>query len=86
VGMRHSPEHQAICEAVLRAGGQTGLAKALSKLRGTPVNQSTVGTWMGQTFRADPAYCRDIEAITGVTAERLRPDVFKEVPEWNPES
>ena len=83
--MRGSAEHKAILEAVVRAGGQTALAKQLSKLRGSSVNQSTVGTWIGKSFRVCPEYCRDIEAITGVPAERLRPDVFKEVPEWSRE-
>lgn len=63
--------------AVEKAGGQTALASALSK-RGRAIKQAHVWKWLNSPSpdKSPPAeYCPDIEAITGVRCEDLRPDV-----------
>lgn len=59
--------------AVKVAGGMTALARKLNECGHKVRGHATVYQW-GQT-RVPAEYCPDIEAITGVKCEELRPDV-----------
>jgi len=68
---------QHLQKAVDIAGGQTALAIALSH-SGRAIKQAHVWNWLNSKSpeNSPPAeYCPDIERITGVACESLRPDV-----------
>jgi DNA-binding transcriptional regulator YdaS (Cro superfamily) len=69
------PEEGPIDEAIRRAGGPTALARQLRE-RGHDISETsghaTVNQWR-VTGSVPADYCPDIEAITGVVCERLRP-------------
>lgn len=60
-------------EAVRKAGGQTALAKLLS-VGERKVSQGHVWAWLKRKNPPEDL-CPAIEIATGVTCERLRPDV-----------
>lgn len=67
-----------IQRAVDIAGGQATLARRINaSYDGYPVSQQLVWYWV-KTGMASPLYCRDIEKVTGVTKEELRPDIFQD--------
>lgn len=66
-----------LARAVKICGNQTKLAAELAELLGKPVCQADVWHWMHEAKKGTPAeYCFAIEQLTGVSAKRLRPDVF----------
>lgn len=61
--------------ALLRACDAVGGTSALGRLIGA--SQQVVWGWLHKTRRGAPAeYCAAIEAVSGVSKEELRPDVF----------
>lgn len=60
----------AILEAIESAGGQAELARHLR------LHPSMVSQWATGRRRVAAEHCRAIELLTGVSAGRLRPDVF----------
>lgn len=66
----------ALERAVQEAGGQSSFAVKLTEMRpDRPVSQALVWNWLRRDKRAPSDVCPDIEAITGVRCEDLRPDV-----------
>ena len=63
-----TPERQALEEAIAAAGGITKLARALNLS-----SHNVVGQWRANGVPAKHA--PDVEALTGVTCERLCPAV-----------
>ncbi|MCY1171308.1 putative antitoxin of bacterial toxin-antitoxin system, YdaS/YdaT [compost metagenome] len=65
--------------AVDKAGGQSALADALSKLSeargGESISPARVWNWVNRDKRAPSDVCPDIEVLTDVKCEVLRPDV-----------
>lgn len=68
---------EALRQAVNKIGGQSALAVALSGA-GRKLTQAHVWNWLNSPSpnKTPPAeYCPDIERITGIRCEDLRPDV-----------
>lgn len=55
------------------ADGSSRLAQALSERVGKTISKASISRWKKERVPAE--YCPDIEAITGVRCEELRPDV-----------
>lgn len=66
-------EQTPFARAVKAAGGMTALARKLNERGHRIKGHATIYQW-GQT-RVPAEYCPDIEALTGVSCEELRPDV-----------
>jgi DNA-binding transcriptional regulator YdaS (Cro superfamily) len=70
---------EALNQAIELAGGQSALAQKLTdrvRERGMPpVSPARISNWVNRDKRAASELCPDIEAITGVKCESLRPDV-----------
>lgn len=64
----------ALEEAIEAAGGQSALARAISATSGQ-VKQGHVWSWLHRDLKVPPEHCPVIEHVTGVTCERLRPDL-----------
>ena len=64
---RPSTKHPAVAEAIRIAGGQTALARRIK------VSQPTVSEWLYRKLAVTADKVPDIEAETGVRAERLHP-------------
>lgn len=62
-----TPKHAALAEAIRRAGGQSALARAIG------VSQPTVCEWLYGKRPVIADTVPEIEALTGVPAERLHP-------------
>ena len=62
-----------IQKAVAAAGGQTALAAICG------VKQQQVWNWINRQGHPPAQYCYPIEAATGVSAEELRPDIFRTI-------
>lgn len=58
-----------IVEAVKAAGGQAALGRIIG------ASKAQVNQWVHYNDPVPPARCPAIEAETGITCERLRPDV-----------
>lgn len=71
-----TPEQLALTEAINAAGGQSELARKLSASSGRPVKQQQVWNWLNREKKPSVKQAPFIEKVTGVTKERLRPDVF----------
>jgi DNA-binding transcriptional regulator YdaS (Cro superfamily) len=68
---------QSLKKAVDLAGGQTALARALTR-PGRTITQAHVWKWLhspNPDVMPPAEYCPDIERITGVRCEELRSDV-----------
>lgn len=68
---------EALREAVEKASGQTAMAAGLSR-PDRKITQAHVWKWLNSPNpeKSPPAeYCPDIERLTGVPCEHLRPDV-----------
>lgn len=65
---------RAIRAAIKAAGGPTALARQLSA-RGRVIRSAQVIQGWVTTRRVPADHCPDVEAITGVRCEDLRPDV-----------
>lgn len=66
----------ALRRAIKIAGGQSALAVKLPlSSEGRPVSQARVSLWILRDKKAPSEVCPDIEALTGVRCEELRPDV-----------
>jgi DNA-binding transcriptional regulator YdaS (Cro superfamily) len=59
--------------AIRLADGMTALARKLQERGKKITGHATIYQWKQSRIPAD--YCPDIEALTGVTCEELRPDV-----------
>ena len=68
---------EAIKEASELAGGQTALAAKLG------VRQSTVSNWINRDKSVPAERVLAIEAATGVSRHRLRPDIYPAVSPSN---
>lgn len=73
-----TPVQEALTEAINSAGGQSELARRLSDISGRKVKQQQVWNWLHREKRPPVKQSQFIERITGVTKERLRPDIFHE--------
>lgn len=74
--MNETTPVDALKRAVDLAGGQSSLASKLpTNSDGNPVSQARVWSWINRDKKAPSELCPDIEAITGVRCEELRPDV-----------
>jgi DNA-binding transcriptional regulator YdaS (Cro superfamily) len=62
--------HDALTEAIVKAGGQAGLARALG------VSQPSVWHWVHRSKRVPAEYVLPVEAITGISRHDLRPDLY----------
>ncbi len=65
-------EARPVVEAVERAGGISALARALN------VTPQAVWKWVYEQGRVPPARVLEVERVTGVPRDRLRPDIFVE--------
>ncbi|EFL5716744.1 helix-turn-helix domain-containing protein [Shigella dysenteriae] len=72
-----TPEQLALKEAINAAGGQSELARKLTVASGKDVKQQQVWNWLHREKRPPIKQSQNIERITGVPKERLRPDVFQ---------
>lgn len=66
--------HTPLEKAVLAAGGQSHLARALSTEPGK-VKQGHVWAWLNRDKKAPVEHCPAIEVLTGIRCEELRPDI-----------
>lgn len=68
-----TPQQLALDRAIAKAGGNTALMRLLNERGHEIKTQATIGQWRHNRVPSD--YCPDIEELTGVTCEELRPDV-----------
>lgn len=67
----------ALNRAIEAAGGSNAaLARKISDLTGENITREAIRFWV-KSGRAPAERCRQIEAVTGVSASELRPDVFR---------
>lgn len=66
-------ERAALAEAISRAGGKTALLRLLNARGHHVTSHNTITQWSVKQVPAH--YCPDIEFVTGVMCESLRPDV-----------
>ncbi len=71
-----TPEQLALSEAIALAGGQSELARKLTVDSGRLVKQQQVWNWLNREKRPPVKLSALIEKTTGVSKERLRPDIF----------
>ncbi|HEL8054147.1 TPA: helix-turn-helix domain-containing protein [Escherichia coli] len=69
-------EQLALSEAIAIAGSQTELARKLTVSCGRLVKQQHVWNWLKRQKRPPANITVFIEKCTGVSRERLRPDIF----------
>jgi DNA-binding transcriptional regulator YdaS (Cro superfamily) len=69
------PEETAIKRAVRIAGGASNLARMMTIYGPEGLSRMTVCLWSKPGRRVPAEYCPDIERLTGVPCEELRPDV-----------
>ena len=69
----HPIERAALAEAIRIAGGKTALMRLLNGRGHRITTQQTIAYWGVTQIPAH--YCPDIEFMTGVLCESLRPDV-----------
>lgn len=62
--------HDPLSKAILAAGGQAGLARAIG------VSQPSVWHWVHRSKRVPAEYVLAIEEKTGVSRHDLRPDLY----------
>lgn len=62
--------HDALTNAVERAGGQAALARALG------ISQPSVWHWVHKSKRVPAEYVLAVEATTGISRHALRPDLY----------
>lgn len=72
-----TPVQKALTEAINAAGSQSELARRLTEISGRPVKQQQVWNWLHREKRPPVKQSQFIERVTGITKERLRPDVFQ---------
>ncbi|MBK8896774.1 MAG: helix-turn-helix domain-containing protein [Candidatus Competibacteraceae bacterium] len=48
------------------------------------IRQQHVEKWLGYGYRIPGEYCPTIEAVTGISKEALRPDIYAERPPSRP--
>lgn len=63
-----------LAEAVRKAGSQSAFGRIIGK------RQSTVRSWLENETPLPGEFCLKIEAVTGVSKHRLRPDVYGSEP------
>ena len=68
------PYSQAAIKAIEAGGGPAKLARKLSIVRKKRIDPNYVGNWRYQGVA--PTYVIDVELLTGVSREELRPDIF----------
>jgi DNA-binding transcriptional regulator YdaS (Cro superfamily) len=63
-------------EAIAKVGPASAFAAKLTEIRnGEQITAARVWNWVNRDKRAPAEFCPDIEALTGVPCEDLRPDV-----------
>ena len=62
--------------AIQAAGGQTQLAKKISKLLSKPVKQQQVWNWLNRNKRVPADKVLVVERVSGVSRGKLRPDLY----------
>jgi DNA-binding transcriptional regulator YdaS (Cro superfamily) len=67
------PEKSPLLRAIDSAGGMTSLARKLTERGKVIKSHQTIYQWTKTQIPAE--YCPDVEALTGVKCEELRPDV-----------
>jgi DNA-binding transcriptional regulator YdaS (Cro superfamily) len=67
----------ALQRAIDVAGGKTSLMRQLNERGRAITSHNTIAQWLKNRTPSD--YCPDIEALTGVRCEDLRPDVAWDV-------
>lgn len=72
-----TPEQSALIEAINAAGGQSELARKLTMSSGKQIKQQQVWNWLHREKRPPIKQSQHIERVTGVSKEKLRPDVFQ---------
>lgn len=73
--MENETPVDALKRAIVKAGGQSALASKLPEADGKPITPSRVWNWVNRDEKSPAEFCPDIEKITGVKCEELRPDV-----------
>lgn len=73
--MENETPVDALKRAVELAGGQSALAGKLPHFDGEPITPARVWNWVNRDLKSPAEFCPDIEEITGVRCEELRPDV-----------
>ncbi|MBK8896561.1 MAG: helix-turn-helix domain-containing protein [Candidatus Competibacteraceae bacterium] len=69
---------KAIIQSIIeKAGGQTALARLLQPYHPN-IRQQHVEKWLRYGYRIPGEYCPTIEAVTGISKEALRPDIYAE--------
>lgn len=78
------PEHRALKRVLsVYNDNQSELARVLNERlveagrADEAIKQNTISWWLHKSFRVPAELARDLEALTGVKAEELRPDVFR---------
>lgn len=71
-----TPEQQALANAISIAGGQSELARKLTIASGRKIKQQQVWNWLNRERKTPIKHSQYIELVTGVSKEKLRPDVF----------
>lgn len=72
-----TPEQKALQEAIEIAGGQSELARKLSAAANGLIKQQQVWNWLHREKKPPSKHAVDIEKLTGISRERLRPDIFQ---------
>lgn len=74
--MKYETPVDALKAAIEISGGQSALASKLPPDKnGRPISQARVWNWVNRGQQTPAENCPDIEALTGVSCESLRPDV-----------
>jgi DNA-binding transcriptional regulator YdaS (Cro superfamily) len=66
----------ALIKAIAAAGGQSALARGISKSTGRTIRQGHIWSWLYRTQIVPAEYVIAIESITGVSRHDLRPDIY----------
>jgi DNA-binding transcriptional regulator YdaS (Cro superfamily) len=72
-----TPEQKALQEAIDIAGGQSELARKLSSAANGLIKQQQVWNWLHREKKPPSKHVVFIETLTGISRERLRPDIFQ---------
>lgn len=66
----HRAQHDALLEAIRRAGSQTALARALG------ITQAAVSRWVVRQMILPAEHVLAVELATGISRHALRPDIY----------
>mgnify|MGYP001554092243 FL=1 len=80
-----TPEQLALSEAIALAGGQSELARKRTASSGHLVKQQHVWNWLNREKRPPAKLSIFIEKTTGISKEKLRPDIFQKIKDSSDE-